>query len=156
MSEFNIGLVKITDTEIIENTIKEGAVSVESSTLSYAAAHNFNVQMDIEQKYVRVYFTLEVRSFTEDNVDELLASAIFTIAFGFEVANLAELASDRNGVRTSSLELLWNLFGIVYDRGCGVISGLAQGSSLQSFVMPILTTEELHNLLSKENGYSPN
>lgn len=152
--QFQLELVKLVDTEVIEFSINAGNISTDTS-LSFAAAYNFTVQMNIEYKYVRVFFTLDIKSFEEQEQD-LLASAITTIAFGFEVANLAELASDNNGARTTSLDLLWNLFGIVYDRSGGVITGLSQGTYLQDFIMPILTPEALSNIISKGNGFLPN
>lgn len=130
----------------IEN--KTDIISFDKKQFIRKFTYGFEAGANIEKNKLKVIFKCEMLTEKKSDREPIDISGTFEVAYTFTVKNLSELASLEDSQLKIDNELLISLFNLVYSTSRGVIYTRCQGTIVDDFVLPILPTTKLNELVS--------
>lgn len=150
LSTFNIDLIIMDQIQITNASINNEAQlsTLEKGKHEFKLTYNFLLGHNILEKKFRIIFSCEIKTFGEDS-NEININAKFDIAFLFTVENLEGLIikTEDSEVFTIDNDLITSLANLSYSTSRGIIYTKCQGTILKSVIIPILSTQNLLEIL---------
>lgn len=146
---FDIDKVSL-DEIIITNASIENQTTITSFDKKHFTrkfAYGFEAAADLEKNKLKVVFKCEMTTEKKSNGEPIDLTGTFEISFTFTVRNLSDLASTEDSELKIDNDLLVSIFNLVYSTSRGVIYTRCQGTIVNDFILPILPTPKLSELV---------
>lgn len=146
---FDIEKVSLDEVIIMNASIenKTNITSFDKKQFLRRFSYGFGAAADIEKNKLKVVFTCEMKTERISDGESIDISGTFEISYTFTVKNLGELASIEDKEIKIDNILLINLFNLAYSTSRGVIYTRCQGTIVNDFILPILPTSKLNELV---------
>ena len=138
--------IKILDFKIIKGEIESPFDFDVSEVKEHAYSVKFETSFNIDKKLVKADFTVNVET-VSDNDNSLKANGKFHFVFLYYIENIKDLINTDEEDESAEITIdgaLGNaLASFTYSTSRGVLMTRFQGTSLQSFILPVANPNDL-------------
>ncbi len=139
MNKFQTDMVKMVQAVCLDYAIHN---NITDTIKGFSYDYNTETSADEENKYIFVYLKIEIKADFEKKKNKKSAGS-FEFGFTFEVDNLNELISQKEGQQYLDDTLHLSVMGIAFSTARGIIITRGAGTVLNDAYLPIVNPATL-------------